>query len=210
MSGFISFLFALLFTVALTLTIVFRQEKKWKLARIFGIISVICGAITIVAGAIYYLSPAQPVIQMIGPPEKPYMFVTESRMDELIADKSPVVIMEIQNGPNESTLIFTDVSCTFTRFVPEKYLTYTKGRDSQKMKFAPHQVLTAKWDRKVDVLTQDQINELNAKQPTAELYFFARGEYTDDTGKHPLNLCWKYDKDFPTHLAICVDDITIR
>ncbi len=210
MSGFISFLFTLLFSVALTLAIVFWQEKKRRLAKIFGILSFVCAIVAVVAGAVYYLRPARPLIQTVGPPEKPYVFIKDSELEPLIAGKNPVVKFALQNGPIESVVTFTNVSFALTRFVPEKYLKYLNAEDPGKTKLAPRQVITQRWTFFALVLTQDDIDELNAEKPTAELYFFARGEYTDETGKHPFDFCRKYDKAFPNHLVFCGDDLKIE
>jgi hypothetical protein len=213
MSGFLCFLFALLFTVAFGLAIFCHQEKKRR--RLVVIVAIACiplGAGAIIAGWIYYLSPAPPtVIQKIGPPEKPYMFVNDSRMDELAADKPPTVMLEIQNGPTESVLIFRNTTWKLTPFVPEKYLNYIASDDDpQTIKFAPHQTLLVKWTPHTPIITPDKIEDLNASPPRLELYIFARGEYSDENGKHPFNVCWKYDREFPTHIAICKPDVKIE
>jgi hypothetical protein len=209
-SGFVSFLFTLLLTVALTLAVVDWREKKRRLAMVFGIISFICAVVTVIAGAIYYFHPVQSVVQVVGPPGKPYVFIKDSRVDTLTVGANPVITFALENGPVESTITFTDVSFKLTPFVPEKYLKYLKGNEPQTFKLLPHQVVTVRWTFFTLALTQEQINELNEKNPSAELYFFARGEYTDETGTHPLPWCRQYDRDFPNHLAFCADDMKIN
>lgn len=213
LSGFISAVFGLLLTIALTLTVVYWQEKKWRRAKILGAISFVCAAVTVIAYAFQYLSPAPPPpppVQTIGPPEKPYLFIKVAKMEELTAGKAPVVMMEVQNGPNESTFFFKNVTFKLSVFVPETYLHYDKNEPLNKPKAAPRQILLTRWVQESLILSQEQIDELNAASPTKELYAFAQGEYTDETGTHPLNVCWQYDRDFPTHLIFCRDNIRVE
>ncbi|MEY2561166.1 MAG: hypothetical protein QOG51_1581 [Verrucomicrobiota bacterium] len=210
MSGFIGLIFTVFMGAALAIMGGHWHDRKSRL--IWAVISSAFGLVVIVSGGIYYLSPAPPVIiQNVAPAEKPYLFIKESWMEELVAGKSPVVMLEIQNGPTETTLVFSKITFEFTRFIPEKFLKYNERGDGKTTHAGPHQTFTARWHSdKTAVLSQEDIDELNATEPTAELYVYGHAEYTDETGTHPLNACWKYSKDFPGHLVFCREDVKIE
>ena len=57
-------------------------------------------------------------------------------------------------------------------------------------------------------MSEERFREL--AEHTAELFIFAKGEYTDGSGtKYPLPYCRQYNKSFPdVDLAICGDGIS--
>ena len=185
-----------------------KKDRMRKLMRIWIIIGIGIAVIGVSGTGVYLFAPAAILIQ---PSEKPSVFIKESQLVEPLADgKYPTVMFIVQNGVSESKGSFSNVSIKFTPFVPEKYLTYQNGPPAQRFRLAPHQGITVRWELKDLVLTQDQIDDLNAKPTLAELYIFARGEYSDETGTHPLNFCRRYDPTFPNHLVFCEDDLKIE
>ena len=209
MSGFLSFLFVLFFTVSLTLAIDNRKEKP-RLSKIMWILSAAFALASSVAGYVYYLSPGPtPLIQTIGPPEKPYVTVEHSELEPPTAGKQLVTKFDVKNGPVASTVTFTNVTYRVTPFVPETHMTYFEEKDAQTVKLTPHQIVSFRWESKI-VLTQDQIDDLDADEPRAELYVFARGEYSTIAGKEPLEFCRKYDRKFEKRLVFCRPNIKIE
>jgi hypothetical protein len=215
LSGFISSVFGVLLTISLTLAVVYWQEKKMRRAKTRGAISVCCAVITVIAYGFQYFTPPQqpppPVIQQttIGPPEKPYVHISDASI-ELQPDKSPVVNLMVRNGPADATVVFSEITFRFTRFLPDNIFEYDKLGTGRTLKLAPHETVKGRWISGNLRLSQREIDALMAEPPEAALYIFARAEYTDETGKHPLYACWRYDKDFEGHLVYCREDIKLK
>lgn len=208
MAGFISFVCStFLFVICMGFAMVyFGKGKRYrKTALYWGIPSLIFAVIGSVSGWYFFTSPAPATIL-----EQPYVAITNTELDVLSAGEPPVFRFKIENGRLSSTVHFRRISCRITPFVPEKFLTYRPEGFAQTFVIPPHQAVLARWSFDGLVLTQDQINDLTAKKTNAELYLFAVGEYVDETGTHPLRACWRYDRDFPNHVAFCAEDMKFR
>ena len=142
--------------------------------------------------------------------EQPYVTVNNVEMDSLKAGSSPTVRFGLDNGRQTSIVNLRRISWRLTPFVPEKYLTYLPGAKTERFELTPHQKMIERWTFLGLVLTQGQIDDLNAKPPNAELYFFADGDYSNESGTHSMPTCFRYDPDFPNHIALCADGIKIE
>jgi hypothetical protein len=216
MSGFLSFLFVLLFTIALTLAIDNRKEKP-RLSKAMWILSVVFAVASSIAGYLYYLTPPPPaVIQKIGEAAKPYVTIKEVLLDPLVAGKKPILKMRIESGVGASSINFSDITFKLTPFVPEKYLKYHKAKKPlvgthQSFDFTAHQSYDARWEGPDElILTQSQIDDLNADKPTLELYIFARGKYQTEAGAGSMDVCFYYDKGFSNRVAICQPGVKVE
>jgi hypothetical protein len=151
----------------------------------------------------------QPIVQSAAQPEKQSIFIKSATMDPLAPGKSPVAYIAFQNGRGETTFVISDVTLVLTHFVPEKYLKYRPAR-TLTLPFGDHQANMTAWKEDELVLSQDDINDLNADPPTAELYVFGKGEYSTDAGPRRLDFCRKYLKRAAPELSFCPDDIKIE
>lgn len=209
--GFLSLLFLSIgFAVALPLS-----HRHWdsnrRLAMIWTIVATACAIIGVGTGAVFYFYPPPAIIQTtIGPPEKQYTVISTETIDDLVVGQMPMVTFNIENGPGEATLNISDITFRFTNFVPETTLTYKKGAN-RTAKMGPHQKITLQcFSTDAKVLTKEDIAELNAEPPTAQLFMFTRGSYSNETGAHPFDICRRYDKKFPTHIVFCEESIKIE
>jgi hypothetical protein len=175
--------------------------------RVWICVTVAAAVIGLSGAAVYYLAPS---VIMIQPLETPYVALNATEMDALTEGANPVFRFVIENGRLNSTVTFRRISFRITPFTPEKFLTYLPDGYTQKFVIEPHQKKMARWVFNGVTFTKEQIAELNAKSPNVELYFFAEAEYSDETGTHPLSACWRYDRDFPNHVAFCADDMRFR
>ena len=170
---------------------------------------------TVVAGLLTFeaLAPAKATLPVFVQPavqlEKQSLFVNSATMEPLVPGKPPVAKIAIKNGRGETKLVFTRVSFFLSHLVPERYLKYQES-PTQTFVFGDHQAQMAEWTGNQAVLTEDDINDLNAEPPMAELYVFAKGEYSTDTGNRRLDVCRKYYKSSAPELAYCADDIKIE
>lgn len=184
-----------------------KKQRIRKLMRTWTLIAIGIAVIGLSGTAVYLFAPAAILIQ---PLEKPYLALNTTEMDALTEGATPVLRFNIENGRLNSTVKFRRISFRVTPFAPETFLTYLPEGYTQKFVIPPHQKVTARWAFNGVILTKEQIEDLNANPPNAELYFFAEAEYSDETGTHPLRACWRYDKDFPNHVAFCADDMKFR
>jgi hypothetical protein len=223
LSGICGLISAIFLAIALPVSIVFAhhywkeknsrglgQRRKSRLRKLMWrwiYIAITSGCIGLMGAAGYYLGPIAILAQ---PSEKQYLSIAGSDLEPLTVGKSPSFTLTLENGPGDTTVNFSDVSIRFTPFVPEKYLIYTPKAPEQ-LRFTPHKKAVMKWIFNELVVTQDQIDDLNAKTPLAELYFFAKGEWTDESGiKHAFPFCYKYTTAFSNRVAYCSDDIKIK
>jgi hypothetical protein len=151
----------------------------------------------------------QPVIQPTAQLEKQSLFIRSAKMEPLVPGKPPVAKIAIQNGRGETTLVVSNASFVLTHLVPEKYLKYQTS-PTMKFVFGDHTANMAEFTGNQIILSQDDINDLNAEPPMAELYVFAKGEYSTDAGKRRLDVCRKYYKPSAPELSFCADDIKIE
>ena len=191
------------------------QRKKRRMRKLMwrwmwvSIVAAIIGS----SGAVVYYFGVQIVqtIIQVQPPPKPYADIKETTLQPLEAGKGPVVLITIENGPVKGTVVFEHVSYQLSHLVPEKYLKYNYFTPPQTFLLEPHGGIVGRWAFEYVKLTQEDIDELNAKPASAELYFFAKAKFVDESGnKTPIRACWRYDKDFSNHLAICADDVKIE
>jgi hypothetical protein len=219
-SGFISVVFlGVVFVIALYFAFHYWQQQNLprigqlkkrrlrKFMRRWIYVAIIAAIIGLIGAANYYLAPIAILTQ---PSEKQYLSIAESNLEALTVGTSPSLTLILENGPGDIIVTFSDVSIRLTPFVPEKYLTYTP-KERQQSRFTPHKKMAIKWIFNELVLTQEQFDALNAKTPSAGLYLFAKGEWTDESGnKHPFPFCYQYSNLFPTRIVYCSDDIKIQ
>lgn len=151
----------------------------------------------------------QTVSQPAAQPEKQSVFVKSATMEPLVPGKPPVAKIAIKNGRGETTLVFSKVTFFLSHLVPERYLKYQES-PTQTFVFGDQQASMAEWTGNQAVLSQDDINDLNADPPMAELYVFAKGQYSTDAGQRRLDVCRKYYKPSAPELSFCADDLKIE
>jgi hypothetical protein len=192
-----------------------RRKRQFRKLMWRWISAAIASAVVGIAGATcYYFAPeiAQTIVQVVPLP-KPSVHIKEVELKPLEPGKGkgPVILISLENGPTKTTLVFEHISNQLTHWVPEKYLKYNYFTPVQQFALEPNAPIVARWSFDNLELTKEEIDQLNATPPTAELFFFAKGKFVDESGnEYPLRACWRYDKDFPNHLAVCRDNISFR
>jgi len=186
------------------------RKLMWRWICVSAVAAIIGSGGTI---AYYFGAQIVQTIIQVQPPPKASVRVTNTDLKPLEPGKGkgPVLLISLENGPTKTTLVFEHVSHQLTHWVPETYLKYNYFTPPQQFVLEPNAPIVARWSFEYLELTQDEIDELNAKPPTAELFFFAKGKFVDESGnEYPLPACWRYDKDFANHLAVCADDVKME
>lgn len=144
------------------------------------------------------------------PKERPYVFVHKEELTKPLTSGEPVTIrVGYENtGPGEITLTTRNSTACFI----------VDG--SRSFKYAPYDptalvsiAIPPKHRSEVILKFPLQLTDADVKavlDGRAKLYFFARGEYKDESGrKYPLDFRRIYNPELPGSLGVCEDSITI-
>ena len=142
--------------------------------------------------------------------ERPYVFfkMTKLVMPLAAGEKPTVEFILANSGQMEAIGFIRDITYFFDIDPVEERYEY-QNTEPISFSLAP----TAEWNGQLRrfsfVLTKEKIKAI--KDGRARLFFFAHGEYKDSLGRvYPLPFCRMYDKDMPSNLIICPDQMTIK
>ena len=187
------------------------QSKKRRfrtLMRRWIYVAVIATAVAFIGAAGYYL----------GPPTKAHAYakIVDSQLIDLAVGKSATLsfvvenagLIEISGSVGSVTWQFNDTAHPQSL----KILPMKPGADSTStFKLVPGERRTFIMPYETLKVNEDQLKRLN--EHVAELYFFANGEYRDESGnKYPLPYCRRYEHRAQTqgYLVYCDDDIKVE
>ena len=188
MSAILSLIFlSVPFVVTFSFAFHYWQQGNYRIALRWTIGVCICLVAGVFFAARYYMHAPSTVIKAVVPKGRPYLVISDSRLEEpLSPGKNPVLIFTFENtGPIETTGYFRDATCTFSYFTDERFLTYIRN-ESGKFSLSPREKHTIRWPFGAVGLDEYKIKLLN--ENTATLYFFARGEYSDEAGNKDQGL----------------------
>jgi hypothetical protein len=145
-----------------------------------------------------------------SPKERPYVFTHENVITKPLTggESTTIRIMFENTGPGEVTVTMKNSTACFV----------VDGRRA--LKYAPYDpaatisfIIPPKHRGEGILRFPGQLTDADIRglhEGRAKLYFFARGEYRDESGrKYPLDFRRKYDPEMPGLLAVCEDSITI-
>jgi hypothetical protein len=203
MSGFIGLLFGVLMTVTLTFMGIHWKDRKPRKRQVWMGLSGACGVAIIVSGAVYYLYPAPQAVS------RPYVFVTDVGFRDAFSANAPIIFVNRMTNTGQVSAVgwISVFEWKYTEDLNQKSFVHTV-EDRMKFEIAPNQKINGFGNTGFKV---DEAAFKALKQGRARLFFFSRGEYTDESGEHtyPIRYCYTYDPLASSELALCSDDINV-
>src|SRR6266496_2904593 len=209
MDAIISFiLISVLFVVIYPFAFHYWQQGNYGLAIRWGIGVLVCLAIGVFFAGRFYLRSPSIVIKKLAPKGKAYVYVSDAALEPLTQGKPIILNMTVENtGSVEAEGYLKDITCTFT-YVEPRSLSYASFRPTN-FKLVPLQKTSIRYPFVGMTLDDWQLKLLN--EGNAQLYFFGRGEYRDESGNDfPLTFCRAYTTFHPSHLVFCDESIIFR
>jgi hypothetical protein len=144
--------------------------------------------------------------------KRPYILVRDSRLLQPLAVGSSPTIQTIVENISQETEVqvsFKNLTVRIESELPVKSLEYVSGTP-RTFKLAPTEKTTVQFGFNPWTLTDDQLKAVASN--LAEIYFFAKVEYSDELGdRYSLPYCRRYEPAFlPQYLVFCSEGITFR
>lgn len=186
---------------------VFSLLGYWQNKETWGIWALYCLIIfTVTAGFLTWQKRIweRPPVAAPQPDKRAYVFIKYSWLEKLTEGENAVIQLVFQNnGQSEAQIRIWNNTYRFVAEPP-----FDKG-----LRFLPSETLNFSLAPNAEVRgrlistfipTEGHIEDLiNGK---ARLYFFARGEYKDETGRaYPLPFCRMWNKSVDGNLVFCPD-----
>jgi hypothetical protein len=157
-------------------------------------------------------SSAQPTISPTSArtKERPYVFIHENALTKPLTGGQPISIRTVyeNTGPGEVRVTFKNSTAAF-RVDDNRSLKYAPYDPAATVSFTipPQRRSETFFSFRDPLFTDEDIKGLHDGR--AKLYFFARGEFKDESGrKYPLDFRFVYDPE-SGGLFVCADSITI-
>jgi len=140
---------------------------------------------------------------------RPYVFFKIARLKtELKENEKPIIEFVLVNtGEIEAFCEIGDITYYFDVEPASENLEYL-GENYNKVSIAPSQEYGGEF-RPEFLVTTEKLSAI--KSGHAKLYFYSKGSYTDKSGRsYDLEICWIYDEEFSSRLALCSGHVTIK
>jgi len=178
-----------------------RRKNFWLVVA-----AIVAGAVVTFVAAWWQIRATGQTSQLSAVTEKQYVSIVESNITALAAGSSPTLTIVLENGPGKTNVNFHEVNFLLTS--PTKHLKYAPNGKPEPFTMTPHQRTNLIWNFDEFKPSQAQLDDLSGG--SLQLYFFAKGSYTDEAGNtESLDLCRQYNGTVSSHLIYCPSDVKI-
>jgi hypothetical protein len=207
MDAILSLIFlSVLFVVIYPFAFHYWQQGNYKLLCWWGTGTLVCLALGIFFAGRFYLRSPSIVIKKVPAKGKAYVYVSEAALEPLKQNDPIILTIIVENtGTVEAEGYLKDITCHFA-YVEPRSLTYSSF-PQKNFKLVPSQKTSIRYPFETMKLDDWQLKLLNTGD--AQLYFFGRGEFRDESGNiSDLTFCRAYTTLHAGNLVFCNEDIT--